>query len=68
MKFIVTQKGEKYLVSNDTTGMVRGIHKTKVDAEQQAKELQKVHKEGIQMASARMTPKETEGNMEDAGE
>lgn len=69
MKFIVQKKGEKYLVSNDTTGVLRGVHKTKAEADHQAKELSRVHKQGIEMASARMTPKkETEDNNDENGE
>lgn len=63
MKFIIEKKGEKFLVSNDTTGQVRGVHKTKEEASQQAVHLQKIHDKGIEMASAKMTPvKPGEGN------
>lgn len=68
MKFIVQKKGEKYLVSNDTTGVVRGVFKDKTEADAHAKHLQKEHKEGIEMASAKMVPKETEDNNDENGE
>lgn len=56
MKFIVEQKGEKFLVVNDVTGVVRGHFKDKADAEAQAKSLQRTHDEGMSMATARITP------------
>lgn len=66
MKFIVQQRGEKFLVSNDTTGVVRGVHKNKGEADLQAQQLQKVHDQGIASASARITP--PEDNADDDGE
>lgn len=59
MKFIVEKKGEKFLVSNDTTKQVRGVFIKKEDAMQQAVKLQKEHDKGIEMASAKMTPEKT---------
>lgn len=56
MKFEVQKKGEKFLVVNDTTGAVRGVHITKPEADAQAKTLQATHNKGMTMASARLTP------------
>lgn len=56
MKFIIEQRGETYMVVNDTTGDVRGRHKTKGDAEIHAQSLQKTHDVGIQSVSHRITP------------
>lgn len=55
MKFGVEQKGEKYLVVNEDTGYVKGVHRTKGEAEVQAEYLQKEHDKGIEQVSARMT-------------
>lgn len=70
MKFIIQQKAEKYIVSNDTTGVVRGIHKTKEEAAQQAAYLQKEHDKGIEMASGgkKPAPKDSENNKDSDGE
>lgn len=56
MKFIIEQRGETHMVVNDTTGEVRGRHKTKGDAEIHAQQLQKVHDQTIQSVSHRITP------------
>lgn len=57
MKFVVEKKGEGYIVFNDTTGYVKGVHKTEGEAKLQASALQKSHNDGIEMASASVGPK-----------
>lgn len=57
MKFGIEKKGERFLVFNETTGVVKGNHKTKGEAQVQANMLQKEHNAGIEMVSARLTPK-----------
>lgn len=44
------------MVVNDTTGDVRGRHKTKGEADVHAQSLQKTHDVGIQSVSHRITP------------
>lgn len=56
MKFAVEQKGQTFLVVNETVGDVRGRFKTKGEAEVYRDKLQKNHNQGIEMASARITP------------
>lgn len=58
MKFVVQKKGQNFIVSNDTTGYVRGVHKTEGEAKLQAQSLQQVHDEGIKMVSATVGPKQ----------
>lgn len=71
MKFNIEKKGEKYLVVNDTTKDVRGVHKTMDDAKSHQKELQAKHDAGVKQVSARITPPkqmETEDQLDEAGE
>lgn len=56
MKFTVEQKGQTFLVVNESIGDVRGRFKTKGEAEVYRDRLQKNHNQGIEMASARITP------------
>lgn len=56
MKFIVEKKGEKFLVVNDATGVVRGVHPKEGEAKLQAKQLQQTHNNTKEMVSARITP------------
>lgn len=53
--FKIEQKGENFIVSNSTTGVVRGVHKKKDEAQQQMRHLEKTHAEGISMVSAKIT-------------
>lgn len=69
MKFIVTKKGENFIVSNDTTGQNRGVFKNKKEADMRATQLNKTQASGVKMASAKMAPADnTEDNDEDDGE
>lgn len=60
MKFIVEKKGESFMVVNDTTKDVRGLHKTEGDAKVHAQQLQRTHNAGVEMASGRITEKKDE--------
>lgn len=55
MKFAVEQKGQMFLVVNQTTGVVKARLKDKGEADVLAKRYQDQHNEGIEMASARLT-------------
>lgn len=70
MKFIIEKKGEKYLVVNDTTKDVRGVHKTPGEAKVHAKELQQKFDNGVSSVSSRITPPKavSEDNNDDDGE
>lgn len=56
MKFKVEQKGQFYLVVNETTGNVKGRFKTEGEAKVQRERLQDEHNAGIEAVSARITP------------
>lgn len=70
MKFIIEKKGEKYLVVNDTTKDVRGVHKTPGEAKVHAKELQTKFNNGVTSVSSRITPPKavSEDDRDDDGE
>lgn len=57
MKFNVEKKGELFMVVNDTTGDVKGRFKTEGEAKLAARNLQREHTQGVEMVSARLTPK-----------
>lgn len=52
MRFIIEKRGQNFLVVNDTTSYVRGVHKTEGEAKLHAKQLQTTHDEAVQSASA----------------
>ena len=54
MKFKVEQKGQMFLVLNETTGDVKGRFKDKGEAEVHRERLQGQHNEGIEQVSARL--------------
>lgn len=56
MKFNVQQKGQLFMVFNDTTGQVRGRFKSEGEAKVYAERLQQKHNEGVAQVSARLTP------------
>ncbi len=62
MKFKVEQKGTQFLVLNETTGYVRGRFKEKGEAQVHCQNLQRQHNEGIEHASARLTPPASTNN------
>jgi hypothetical protein len=65
MKFVVEQKGQMFLVVNETTGYVKGRFKEKGEAEKLSQRLQKEHNEGIEAVSHRITPKQQDPLPED---
>lgn len=56
MTFKVEKKGERFLVVNESTGQVRGNFREEAEAKLAATKLKKDHDQGIEMASARLTP------------
>lgn len=68
MKFRVEQKGAQFLVVNDTTGYVKGRHRTKGEAEVQAQHLQQTHDQAVEHASARLTPPKMDEQIPEEGE
>ena len=60
MKFGVQQKGQMFLVVNESTGYVKGRFKEKGEADVARARFQKEHNEGIEQVSGRITPKPTE--------
>lgn len=60
MKFKIQQKGQTFLVFNDTTGEVRGRFKTEGEAKLFRDRAQEKHDDGVQQVSARLIeqPKE----------
>lgn len=56
MKFETQKKGEQFLVVNKSTGDVRGRAKTEGEANLLRDRLQKEHNDGVEQASARLTP------------
>lgn len=56
MKFKVQQKGQTFLVFNETTGEVRGRFKTEGEAKLFRDRAQQKHDEGVQQVSGRLTP------------
>lgn len=64
MKFKVEQKGERFLVVNETTGVVRGRFKEKGEAQVHRDRLQDEHNTGIEQVSARLTPPSRESDEE----
>ncbi len=57
MKFGVEQKGQMFLVVNESTGDVRGRFKSEGEAKVYRERLQRDHNAGIEAVSARVTPK-----------
>lgn len=56
MKFAVQQKGQMYLVVNESTGYVKGRFKEKGEAEVHRDRLQQQHNDGIEQVSAKLNP------------
>lgn len=56
MKFITQQKGQMFLVVNESTGYVKGRFKVKGEADVLRDKLQAEHNAGIEQVSARLTP------------
>lgn len=68
MKFGVEQKGQMFLVVNESTGEVRGRFKTEGEAKVYRDRIQRQHNDGVEQASGRLTPpsmKEAEDLAED---
>jgi len=53
MKFKVEQKGERFLVVNETTGYVKGRFKDKGEAQVHCDKLQQAHQDGLDQISSR---------------
>ena len=64
MKFKVEQKGQIFMVVNESTGNVKGRFKEKGEAEVHRDRLQSQHNDGIEQVSARLTPKKEESSEE----
>lgn len=60
MKFKVEQKGQMFLVVNETTGNVKGRFKEEGEAKVHCERLQQNHNDGLEQVSARVTPKKEE--------
>lgn len=58
MKFDIEQKGNNFLVVNDTTGAVKGRFIKKGEAQVHQQKLQKEHDDEIRRSSASLTAPE----------